>query len=795
MAADVTATIEAVLDSKKYEAGAAKIGEASKKAEKDSKGLFEALTNPANLAKGLLGAAAAEAIFKVGEAILDVTKEAAEFLKLNEKFEAVFKGTGDAGDKMREELVAGYQISTADATKFLAAIQDTQEGLGVGAKEAAKFSGESVKLARQLEEFGKGNIQGNLDAIQASFLGNYRGLRQLNVSLDDSKVALLAQAQGFEVVNGKVSQNVREQIILEQITKANKNAIDQWNKGGLSASQTIDLMKARFSDLKLAFGLSFQNELKKSSGGFGEFIQKFGTLQNFSVIATKSIQLFKYALDVSLIPIKVLIALGETLFTPFIKGAKLVYTAVTEGPKKAFDEVVTSAKDFAKNVQAAFGETLKVAESGGKALGNFLTGHWKEGKANLEDFKKSSASLGDALVKIAPPGLVNGIKAFTDVAKDGVAVLSNWKTTAEKAKEKEQELAAAIEEDTQRAFEARQQKLKEDEKYQKYIGNNLKAELDAAEAAYNQEIKDAKGNAEKKKAIDEAYAKEKIKINLKAAKEVVDNLAEVASKGAKVVENISALSNRRVEKEYQDLKDKLSDLDDAYSETKKQRANEDYGDQAAQLQQEVADAQAAGDQKTAADKQRQLARLQQDKQYQDKKDVLEAEAKAKESKIKEEEFNRKKAADIIGAIIDTARSIVAALTIPPPAGEILAGINAAAGATAIALIASQPTPKFARGGTSSGGQALVGEEGPELVNLPAGAEVIPAGRTRNMLQGISVGGSRTSNSYSKSSSQVNDNRQFSLTANGISDPLKLINMAKKQLGDDVFESSKSRARI
>lgn len=48
-------------------------------------------------------------------------------------------------------------------------------------------------------------------------------------------------------------------------------------------------------------------------------------------------------------------------------------------------------------------------------------------------------------------------------------------------------------------------------------------------------------------------------------------------------------------------------------------------------------------------------------------------------------------------------------------------------------------PEFANGGTvRSAGVALVGEEGPELVRLPAGAHVFPTDRTLQALQGRSV---------------------------------------------------------
>lgn len=48
--------------------------------------------------------------------------------------------------------------------------------------------------------------------------------------------------------------------------------------------------------------------------------------------------------------------------------------------------------------------------------------------------------------------------------------------------------------------------------------------------------------------------------------------------------------------------------------------------------------------------------------------------------------------------VKTAQSIMSAMTIPPPAGPILAGINAATGAMQLAAVLAQPLPSFHTGG-------------------------------------------------------------------------------------------------
>jgi len=66
----------------------------------------------------------------------------------------------------------------------------------------------------------------------------------------------------------------------------------------------------------------------------------------------------------------------------------------------------------------------------------------------------------------------------------------------------------------------------------------------------------------------------------------------------------------------------------------------------------------------------------------------------------------------------------------PSVGDIIKGTNAS--------LLSNPglVGKFANGTINApGGMALVGERGPEIVNLPRGSQVIPAHRSKNMAGG------------------------------------------------------------
>lgn len=85
-------------------------------------------------------------------------------------------------------------------------------------------------------------------------------------------------------------------------------------------------------------------------------------------------------------------------------------------------------------------------------------------------------------------------------------------------------------------------------------------------------------------------------------------------------------------------------------------------------------------------------------QYNLKKEALDKQAHEKEKALKIKAFEAQKQASIISTLINTATAIVAQLANPTPyVGFVLAALAAATGAAQIAVIESQPTPKFAKG--------------------------------------------------------------------------------------------------
>jgi hypothetical protein len=109
--------------------------------------------------------------------------------------------------------------------------------------------------------------------------------------------------------------------------------------------------------------------------------------------------------------------------------------------------------------------------------------------------------------------------------------------------------------------------------------------------------------------------------------------------------------------------------------------------------------------------------------------ALNSDYQAKEKELKMKAFNSNKASQLINATIATAVGVATALG-TPLIGPILAGIAGALGAAQIAIIASQPTPKFAKGGILNGASHNNGGIPTPYGELEGGEAVINKRSTR-----------------------------------------------------------------
>lgn len=191
----------------------------------------------------------------------------------------------------------------------------------------------------------------------------------------------------------------------------------------------------------------------------------------------------------------------------------------------------------------------------------------------------------------------------------------------------------------------------------KKVLDDKQNEKDFADAiAFTDKLTDAevKAGAEKQKKLLE-QEKKAAEEQKKLRKELTDTIG-------KLIDDISVVSKRNSDEQIQNIEDQNSQDIDSFK----------YALDHKQISQQQYDAK--------------VAQLQKQKENQ-------------ERQIKKEQFEKDKALSIIKIIIATAQAVITQFAETGYAGAILAGV---VGAAELAVVASQPTPKFERGGKIKG---------------------------------------------------------------------------------------------
>lgn len=268
--------------------------------------------------------------------------------------------------------------------------------------------------------------------------------------------------------------------------------------------------------------------------------------------------------------------------------------------------------------------------------------------------------------------------------------------------------------------------------------------------------------------------KETVQLTAEELRQVVVGVSNFAlSSASSFVDIAQKIAERNLDIANQ-YNDQLLALDASRRDEILARNEEDYQTSLADLQAKLA---AETDATKQAAIQRQIDRLNSDREYENKKNSLQEESTKKEAEIKRRGWLLNKGFQIAAAAINTAQAALSAFAATigiPFAGPVLAPIAAATaaafGVAQTALIASEPIPSFAEGG-------LV--EGPFPAMVGHGREaILPASLTNLLLEAAGAGGS--------TSTTNNDTKNITLVANGIQDPTAFINKAQRVLGNNVF---------
>lgn len=221
--------------------------------------------------------AVAGVIAGVGAGLNKVVNIASDFQEANSKFNVVFSGMEKQARAMREELVKSYAMSTTEATRHLAAVQDLLVPMGMNRKAAANLSGEIVKLSADLGSFNNLPTEQVMMDVQSALVGNFETMKKYGVVLNETTVKQKAINLGLYNGKGVIDAAARSQAAYQLIVEGSTAAIGDMARTSDSYANTKKKVAAATEDLSLKLGAVFLPIWNKVLNAVLKFINYLGS--------------------------------------------------------------------------------------------------------------------------------------------------------------------------------------------------------------------------------------------------------------------------------------------------------------------------------------------------------------------------------------------------------------------------------------------------------------------------------------------------------------------------------------
>jgi len=213
----------------------------------------------ANALKGIAVAGAAIAgvavvggLYMLTGALRESVQLASDMEEAQSKFNTVFGALSAQAEQWAGELRDSYHMSTLDAKKYLAAMQDLLVPMGMNKQAAAEMSFEVVKLSADLGSFNNLPTAQVMDDIQSALVGNYETMKKYGVN--EATVQEKALAMGLAKTKDEITAADKAQAAYQLIIEGSTAAMgDSIRTADGFANQMRDL-EATVTELKIAAG-------------------------------------------------------------------------------------------------------------------------------------------------------------------------------------------------------------------------------------------------------------------------------------------------------------------------------------------------------------------------------------------------------------------------------------------------------------------------------------------------------------------------------------------------------------
>ena len=764
MADKVTVIVEAVLKNEKFKKALKGSETASNKATKGiSKGFSKVKLGFVVLAGVLTGI--------VARGFKSLIKSASDAQETLSKFDEVFKGLKKEADAVAKNLAKNFGVSSIAAKDLLASTGDLLQGFGFTTSASLQLSDKMIQLATDVASFK--NIQGGTVAVLNSFnralVGERESLKTLGIAILEVDIKNRALEKGLTLVNGQVDRQNKALITAELILERSKNSVGDFARTQTNFANQTRILKARFDD-------------------------------------------FVLLLSSKLLPIVTPIL---AIFIKLLKTEDTLASVTDELVKnnKEYAAITKTLADESKNLTDQERQKLEVRKSELRLQivqsVERLNEAFKRQTDLVRDNKDTLKASRDEQNRLAP--IIGNLEIQLNAARKATELSSSTERVRIDRLEQLRILTGRLS-DTQAIF------TKEVEKEFKAINDLKQAEIDVADGkkgiaiAINQELvskaqllglnkelltevlelaktveieTDSLGKLEA--AIEEVILTQKdltefLKVE---GKEVSELTAELRDQEAAL---ILKFADQKVEIEKATSARIRAIRAAAASETLQQIA--DVGNKIALITGKFFD-NAISRLNMQADREKAILQKKFDdglisqEEFENKSEKIDKDAKIAAAKKQRSAAIVDKIASLFGIAANTGMAVTKDIAASPLTfGQPWSGFAIGTGIGQAIAVGSKPLPDIPafQSGVSNfgGGSALVGEGGPELVNLPPGSDVIPANLTDSLL------GRGNASTVQNTTNTTNNNEGNTNIFNGIRDISEARNELLRSEGESAF---------
>jgi len=217
-------------------------------------------------------AASAAAVYELTKLYNESIKAASALEEVSSKYAVVFQGQTDIVDKWALNLVDKYAMSTREAKKHLASVQDLLVPMGMQEKAAAELSNEMVKLAGDLGSFNDLPTQQVIENIQSALVGEYETMKKYGVVINAAKVQQEALNMGLANTKEALTAADKAQAAYKLIVESSKAAIGDMERTSDGYANTTKRLTARWEDFTAALGDKFIEPATKAKNVLADIL-------------------------------------------------------------------------------------------------------------------------------------------------------------------------------------------------------------------------------------------------------------------------------------------------------------------------------------------------------------------------------------------------------------------------------------------------------------------------------------------------------------------------------------------